>query len=159
RLSALGQMAAGFAHEVRNPLAAMAALSDSLEAEFDAGDARLEYVLRLKGLVNRMDKLVKSTLRFSQPRGPQLEPNAPATLISEPLEVLGPRLARLGDQPQVVVEPGLPSVLVDAGQIVEILLALIDNALDSVGDPRRMRVHARRAEGGVAIDVVDDGDG
>src|SRR5262249_8599113 len=115
RLSALGQMAAGFAHEVRNPLAAMAALSDALEGELGAGDPRREYALRLKSLVARMDKLVKSTLRFSHPRGPQLEACAPETLINEALEVLGPRLKTLGGRPDIAVEPGLPAIVVDSG--------------------------------------------
>jgi PAS domain S-box-containing protein len=165
RLSALGQMAAGFAHEVRNPLAAMGALSESLAAELALDDGRREYVTRIMGLVARMDNLVKSTLRFSQPKGPQMRPTPPPVLIRDALDILGPRLKKLGGgEPQVEVAPDLPALRVDPDQIVEVLLALLDNALDAVGSPQRVRVHAHRltvadGEGGVAIDLIDDGAG
>ncbi len=91
-MNALGQMAAGFAHEVRNPLAAMRSLAEALKGEMAADDPRIEYPTRMLNLTSRIDSLVKDALRFGRPKAPSFSVHAPQQLIAETFDTLAPRL-------------------------------------------------------------------
>jgi signal transduction histidine kinase len=164
RLAALGQMAMGFAHEVRNPLAAMTALCEAMAYDFAGGALERQYADRMLALIERMGDLVKGTLRFGRPETPKFGVHDPARLLDEALDLLAPRCAAAGGRPHASLAPGLPTVRVDANQAVQALVALLDNALDAVGNAKRVRVSlapcddARRGPG-VAFDVTDDGPG
>ncbi|HEU4412444.1 MAG TPA: ATP-binding protein [Polyangiaceae bacterium] len=164
RLAALGQMAMGFAHEVRNPLAAMTALCEAMTYDFSEGSPPRQYAGRMLALIDRMSDLVKGTLRFGRPEAPTFGVHEPARLLDEALELLAPRCAAAGGRPAAAAAPGLPPVRVDGGQAVQALVALLDNALDAVGRAERVRVSLApcddpRCGPGVAVDVTDDGPG
>ncbi len=164
RLAALGQMAMGFAHEVRNPLAAMTALCEAMGYGAAAGDPQRDYAVRLLGLVERMSNIVQGTLRFGRPDEPQFREHAPGRLLDEALDVLAPRWAAAGGRPRASVAPGLSAVRVDGVQAVQALVALLENAVDAVGRAERIRVAVSAAGDtrrgpGVTFDVTDDGPG
>jgi signal transduction histidine kinase len=164
RLAALGQMAMGFAHEVRNPLAAMTALCEAMAYDFADGAPQRQYADRMMALIERMGGLVKGTLRFGRPEPPRFGVHDPVRLLDEALELLAPRFDAAGGRPRAAVAPGLPPVRADGGQAVQALVALLDNALDAVGRAERVRVALSpcddpRRGPGVAFDVTDDGPG
>ena len=166
-LTAVGQMAAGFAHEIRNPLAAIRSLSDNLLMELAENDDRREYATRIVSLTRRLERFVKTSLRFAQPREPSPRPCCPRGLAEDALEVFAPRFSPGSVPPTLVADPAAPQVFVDPDQIVEVLVALVDNALDVVEAPSHVRVRVEvvgPAEGVdtgscVAIEVADDGPG
>ncbi|MCU0686896.1 MAG: PAS domain-containing protein [Polyangiaceae bacterium] len=164
RLAALGQMAMGFAHEVRNPLAAMSAICEAMALEVGEGHPQRQYAERLLGLVGRMSGIIQSTLHFGRPEPPRFRIRQPALLLDEALDVLSPRFAAAGGQLAADVAPGLPLVRVDGGQIVQALVALLVNALEAVGLTERVRVSLgpyddASFESGVVFEVSDDGPG
>jgi signal transduction histidine kinase len=166
-LTAVGQMAAGFAHEIRNPLAAIRSLSDNLLTELPEGDDRREYATRIVSLTRRLERFVRSSLRFAQPREPAARPCSALGLAEDALEVLSTRF-KTGPAVQVLrADATAPKVLVDPDQIAEVLVALLENALDVVASPDHVRVlvdvagSADGVEEGafVTIEVADDGPG
>ena len=164
RLAALGQMMAGFAHEIRNPLAAIRALSDAMLAEMSPDDSRCEYLQRMGRVLARINHLVQTSLRLGQPKPPQRTRCAVRAMISEAFDVLGPSLRIHGSMP--LVQGGdVCDVHVDERQIVETLLALLENAIESTGDASRVRVVLSPGNGSdagqstVHIAIVDDGPG
>lgn len=163
-MNALGQMAAGFAHEVRNPLAAMRSLAEALRSEMDATDPRAEYPMRMLHLVTRIDALVKSALRFGAPKPPSFKICSAVRIVEDTIETLRPRLGN-GPRPIVEIDYGLPDLRVDESQAIEVLMNLVENALDAVGEPRRVRVRVLREEQStllgnfIRIQVSDDGPG
>jgi signal transduction histidine kinase len=164
RLAALGQMAMGFAHEVRNPLAAMTALCEAMAYDVAEGAPQYQYAMRLLALIERMGAIVKGTLRFGRPEEPNFRVHQPARLLDEALELIAPRCAWVGGRPRARVAPGLAPVRVDGGQIVQVLVALFDNALDAVGRPDRICVSLEPFDDmfwgpALAFDVTDDGPG
>lgn len=170
-LTALGQMAAGFAHEVRNPLAAMRALSEALLAELPKDAAHTEYVTRILSLVSRVERIVKTSLRFAQPRPPSPGSLSPRTLVAEALEILATRFKGSKEKVRVEVDGEPPNVFVDESQGVDVVMALLENAFESTDDAARVRVRissvsASRwpsrpaaSSAGVVVEVVDDGPG
>jgi PAS domain S-box-containing protein len=168
RLSAIGNMVAGFAHEVRNPLAGIQALAEALLAETAKGDPRREYASRTLSLLQRVERFVKASLQFGEPKAAVRRRQAPQVLVATALEALAPRWGRRGTAPSVELSTDLPAVNADASQILECLLALLENALDAAGDPARVRVRVTAQDGEglidgvrhvVRFDVCDDGPG
>jgi PAS domain S-box-containing protein len=167
RLSAIGNMVAGFAHEVRNPLAGIQALAETLQAEMPKEDPRREYPARILALLARVERLIKGSLHFGEPKAPVFGRHAAAGLVATALEALAPRW-RGRPAPAVVAAEPAPAVETDHGQIVECLLALLENALEAAGDPARVQVSvhaeadAQLIEGAprvVLLDVRDQGPG
>ncbi len=165
RLIAMGHMVAGFAHEVRNPLAALKSLVEDLVADTPDDDPRTESLVRADRLVRRIEGLVRSSLQLGAPSAPLRRPHDPAALVDAAVEGLAPRWKRAGGvvtRPEI--EPGLPRVLADEDQIVQVLSVLLNNALDAADGVAHVAVRVRRAEASavgdaVAIDVEDGGPG
>lgn len=169
RLAAVSTMAAGFAHEVRNPLASVRMFGELLLAELDASGEHHDIVGRMLSQVNRIERLVRTSLRLARPERPRKGHHWPSVIVNATLEALVPRLRDMKGELDVRVEEGLPRVLCDDAQAVQILVILITNALDATQDPSGvlLRVGTRReptdfdspARRVVVFSVVDTGPG
>jgi two-component system sensor histidine kinase PilS (NtrC family) len=160
QLAALGRVAAGLAHEVRNPLAAMIGCLHLLRAD----DARLEPDnRRMLDIVwreaERLSGLVQDFLRYARPAPPRAAV-VPIRLVLEEVAqtaLLGLRSARV----EVVVEPELTGWC-DADQLRQVMWNLVVNADAAIAGAGRSGVvafRARREGAFVVIDVDDDGPG
>lgn len=165
RLSAIGSMVAGFAHELRNPLAGIQALAEALLAESEIADPRREYGTRILALLSRVERFVKEALQFGEPQPPDRQRQEPRQILERALGVLTPRWGRRG-APPATSYADTPAVFVDGDQVGECLLALIENALDAAGDASRVQVRLSTAAGlpgpeprMVRFDVCDQGPG
>jgi two-component system sensor histidine kinase HydH len=166
RLAAVGQMVSGFAHEVRNPLAGIQALSEVLLGETAIGDPRREYITRMQSLMLRVDHMLRGALAFGEPEPPQRRLHDPRRLVTNALQA--PEVQPLREDAVAVelADSTCPNVHVDGNQIVVGLIELLRNALEATdGDARRVHVRLTRqpatehVPAGVCIDVCDDGPG
>ncbi len=164
-LEALAQMAAGFAHEVRNPLAALKTLAEALSVEFQTGDSRVEYTTRIVALVARMEKLVQHSLLFARPRAPMRSRIEASKACQRAIDRLKERAPSDETRIAVAIDPQLPAGLCDEDQAVDVLLALLENALDAAGAKNRVAVNVRLdtlpnvPTLWLRFDVVDQGSG
>ncbi|XXX72033.1 ATP-binding protein [Sorangium sp. So ce134] len=171
QLAAMGQMIAGFAHEVRNPLAALKSIVEDLSAEPAADEQWGRDFSRLSGLIARIERLVRSSLRLVQPERPIRKEHDASALVASALDLLAARLrATPGGPIRVACDAGRPAVVIDEHQTVQVLVILLENAIEAAGDADRVRVriHDEPSEDGepsigrgarVYIDVEDDGPG
>ena len=167
KLAALGQLAAGVMHEINNPLAtigACVAATDGRLGEVSGpGEPAVrEYLSIIDREVERCTSIVDGLLDFSRPKG---KAKAPASLNRIVDETLG--LLRHHKRFKAVtltrdLDESLPDVIVNAEQIVQVLMALSINALDAMEGGGRLAVRtgrSRRRGDHVFVEVEDSGPG
>ena len=186
RLTSLGMLAAGMAHEIKNPLVSIKTFAQLLGDRFDDPEFREAFVDLVPSEVDRIDSIVSRLLDFARPNAPRSRDSEPkrGETLREPLnmrEVLRKVLALLDNQierNQIELETQWPDdprlVLGDAQQMHQVFLNLLLNAIDAMRDvpKRRLRVcvsHERQqahrpgrlpmAEQAVAVIVEDSGSG
>jgi signal transduction histidine kinase len=163
RLAALGQMAAGLAHEVKNPLGAIKGaaqlLSEPEDGELDPSSR--EFVGIILEEVERLDRVVRSVLEYARPA--KGNPGAVDVngIVKRTLQVLAS--ARDGaTSVEAELADDLPFVRADAEQLRQVLMNLVQNALQATNDAGKVRLFTRKRRGAadlVEIAVQDDGPG
>ncbi len=161
KLATVGRLAAGLAHEVGNPLGAIAGYAEVARTRLPAGGPPelAEAVERIAGAAARIDRTVRELLDFARPAAPALLPIDLAAPLQAAL-----RLARVQArfrEVEVALElpPGLPRVRADEHQLSQVFLNLLLNAGDAVGGAGRVTVRARAGSGAVEVEVEDSGPG
>ena len=158
RLSGLGDLAARLAHEIRNPLTAIKMQLQLLEESVPEED--VGRVQTLLNEIRRMELIVDSALTLAAPLVLHRRDLQPGALIVELAELLKPALSHRNIELQTSVDQS-PSISADADRLKQVLLNLINNAADVLGDGGIIRVSAGTVEDGntVEISVEDSGPG
>jgi two-component system, NtrC family, sensor histidine kinase PilS len=159
RLAAVGRLAAGIAHEIRNPLAAISGSIELLRqtAEAEGAHENKELMTIVIREVDRLNGLITELLEFARPRALETERLDVAATMAEMLKVFE-NDKRLGDARVELVADGAPLVEADAAQLRQVVWNLLRNAAEAApGQPIGVEV---RAEGDlVALTIRDRGPG
>lgn len=163
RLRAIGQLSAGVAHEIRNPLAGIATTAEVLSGKLEPGDDRLRYIRVILDEVTRLDGIVRNLLAFARPPRPTIAPCSVDELLERIRSLVGDQAQARGVVLQAVsAEPAI-ACLADASQITQVLLNLALNAVQACGAGDRVAVSARPESAGarewIIIDIEDTGPG
>lgn len=132
RLAALGQMAAGLAHEIRNPLAGMEVLAGLLRRRLHQRPEERELVEELHGELRRLAATVTASLDFVRPVALRREPVDAVKLLEEALEQARARVPFLGSVERDYAQ-ALPPVEADPEALRAVFTNLIANALEAMG--------------------------
>jgi signal transduction histidine kinase len=147
---------AGFAHEVRNPMASILSLTEAamLSAPHDTP------LVRIPGLVARVEALLKHALSYSKPQPPQRGYHQVGFVVDRVLGLLRPRADRVVRPRVIWVEDATTPVYVDLLHAEQILLNLVENALDVAATAVELRVTTNGLPSPhVCVAVEDDGPG
>jgi PAS domain S-box-containing protein len=143
RLASLGVLAAGIAHEIRNPLAGIKTIVQTLEEEVEADHSHREYLQRILRQVNRLDELLKAFFSYARPRPPIKKRHQMPDILHEVAILLGKRLSTGKIKFTEHYEKNLKPVYVDLNQILQVFLNLIINALDAMPNGGELTITAR----------------
>jgi signal transduction histidine kinase len=159
KLAALGELAARFAHEIRNPVTAARSLAQQLAREPGAPFAE-EHGLILEELA-RVERQVAALLRFSRRDEYRFERVDVGALVRAAVEGFRPRLEALGATLALDVAEGVHA-RADAEKLRQVVVNLVENALDAVAEAapgRRLAVAVANGGGRACVRVADDGPG
>jgi len=169
KLESIGRLAAGVAHEVKNPLALLLLGVDYLEGGIETGDPNLERILKqMRDAVQRADRIVRGLVDFSSQRSLTREAMPLHRVIDEMLLLVRHELTRSNTQVCLNVPESLPYVYLDLSKFEQVLINLIINSVHAMADTsqRRLEIRARaqslaeviKNEGARKRDVFRSGD-
>ena len=171
RLSTLGTLAAGLAHEIKNPLGGIKGAAQLLEMELSEDNELKEYTRVVLKEVQRVNRIVEELLELAAPRRLELTPVNLHKVLGD--IVLLQKRAAEGKEIAFLqqFDPSIPPILADEGLITQLFLNLIKNAVEAVAENGMVRITSRvvadysmtqkgeRRSRMVGIEVSDDGPG
>ncbi len=163
KMSAIGQLIAGIAHDLNNPLASVVGFADYLVEESGDTPAHLRGPLRaIRQEAERAAKIVRNLLGFARKHEAQRKPQPIGPLLEATLLLLKNQLMATKVEATLHLEDNLPTVQVDSNQIQQVFVNVINNAAQAIrssGKGGRITITATQWLDGVAVIVEDDGPG
>jgi hypothetical protein len=160
RFAAVGELATGLAHEIKNPLAGLSGALELLAEDLAADQRHAEVVGEMRHQVQRLTHTMESLLSFARPPKARLR----ATDVNGSLEKVlflirqQRRTTRVEIQPDLAAS--LPQVLADPAQLEQVFLNVCLNAVQAMGDQGgTLGIRSREREGRVAVEISDSGPG
>jgi signal transduction histidine kinase len=132
KLAALGTLAAGIAHEIRNPLLAMKARLHGLNRAIRPNSPEHENAAVIGQEIKRLERIVSDFLEFARPAEPRMQWMEASALLTQVTVLLAGHLGQAGIELEVDCPSGL-RLRVDPQQIEQVLINLVQNAADSIG--------------------------
>ncbi|MGH8410713.1 MAG: sensor histidine kinase, partial [Pseudomonas sp.] len=159
RLHALGEVAMGLAHEIRNPLGIIKTATQLLHRRADLPETdkrHLEYVI---SEVSRINDLITEFLDFAKPSAPLRTVQAARPVVEEILGFCGPELATHNIDAQIDDAAPGATIYADAKQLKQACLNLILNAIDAMPGGGRLTLGIHSVGGNTVISIGDTGEG
>ncbi|HWA56308.1 MAG TPA: ATP-binding protein, partial [Gemmatimonadales bacterium] len=161
KLSAIGQLIAGVAHDLNNPLTSVVGFADFLAESTDVPPRIREPLRVIQQEAERASNIVKNLLSFAR-RQETRQSAALAPILEATVALFRNQLSSEAITLELDLAPDLPPLDLNPNQIQQVFVNLIQNAaqaIQSAGRPGTIRVLTRRWMEGVAIEVSDDGPG
>lgn len=160
RFAAVGEVATGLAHEIKNPLAGLSGALELLAEDLAANPRHAEVVGEMRHQVQRLTHTMESLLSFARPPKAKLRASDVNGTLDKVLFLI--RQQCRGTQVEIVPElgQGLPAVLADPSQLEQVFLNLCLNAVQAMtGKGGTLTLRSREGDGHVFVEVADSGPG
>ncbi|HMK65847.1 MAG TPA: ATP-binding protein, partial [Thermodesulfobacteriota bacterium] len=156
-LSAMGQLAAGVAHEIKNPLNAISLVVQRLSKEFIPGDPEeQEEYKKFTGVVrseiDRVNRIIGQFLMISKPLNTRLEEQSVADILDYVLEVLGEEIRQKEIKIQKQWPDDLPPIRCDRFQLTQAFLNIVQNSLEAMAPGGEIEVGLAQVPAGGTVD-------
>lgn len=163
RLASIGEMAAGIAHEIKNPLAGISAAVTIIRDDMAADDPRGTILSEVVDQVKRLDKTVSDLLFFGKPSPPELTRVDINTILETTLKFASQHRSGVNIEKRIELQPKLPPVYADDKQMQQVFLNIILNAYQAMTTGGVLGIKSMLSVRGganfVRVDVSDTGAG
>lgn len=161
RLKALGTLAAGIAHEIRNPLATINFNAQMLQRELGLDVAQRQMFEDMLQEVKKIDRIVQQVLHFAKPREPQFGPNSLNDVVRYCLDLTRVSLRKSAVEVSVQLDESLPPMIMDFSQISQVVMNLLINAIEAMPEGGKLSVRNYRQDDppSLVVQVSDTGAG
>lgn len=163
RLAGVGRLAAGIAHEVGNPLAAILGYADVLLSETDARplppELRRDVLERVRAETERIHHIIQELLDYARPPRDEVEEVSVERAVDAARSLVRAQARTRGVTIELNLPAALPPVRASAGRLTQVILNLMLNAADATRGAGKVTIDARVDGDRVIIGVADDGPG
>lgn len=160
KLAALGQLVAGVAHELNNPLTGIIGYTELLSDEVTHEGAS-KKVTKLGNEARRMHRIVSGLLRFARQSNSSERAAPLESALRDALQLREFHVRKLGIDVRVEIEPALPALAIGEDELKQILLNLLSNSVDALEESREriIRIYAHREGHRIRFAFEDSGPG
>ncbi len=159
KLSSIGLLAAGVAHEVNTPLAVISTYAQMLQRQTSADDQRARLLDKISKQTFRASEIVNSLLNFSRTSPTAFDEVNLNRVIQESLLLIEHQLAKAGVRLELDLEEQIPSIKGNSGKLQQVFLNLFLNARDAMESGGTLTVRSRAQGDAIGVDVIDTGHG
>ena len=159
KLSSIGLLAAGVAHEVNTPLAVISTYAQMLAKQVAEDQQQSALLEKIAKQTFRASEIVNSLLNFSRTSPHQFSEVDLGKVIRETLTLVEHQLGKAGIQVEAEIHEALPLIRGNAGQLQQVFLNLFLNARDAMGQSGTLAIKAWEGSHGVEVEVADTGPG
>ena len=132
RLTTIGTMAAGMAHEIKNPLQSIKTFTQLLTKRYDDHDFRKTFSEVVPPEVQRIDDIVTQLLDFARPKPVEFRPQDLEQIVRDVMALMANQLTKLGISVKLSIPPNARMVTGDVQQLKQVFLNLFLNAIDAM---------------------------
>lgn len=160
KLAALGQLVAGVAHELNNPLTGIIGYAELLSDEVKH-EAALKKVAKVGNEARRMHRIVSGLLRFARQSHPSERSANFEAALHDALQLREFHLRKFAIHVQAEIEPALPCLAISEDELKQIVLNLLNNSIDALEESRERIIHirAQRHSNRIVLAFDDSGPG
>jgi len=165
KISTLGQIAAGIAHEVKNPLAGIQSIVSAIILDFQDDDIRKSQIEQIGKEVARINQLLENSFAFARTKKPQFTQSDLNEVVKSVINLLSIDFQKKGIICRYEVGSDVPKFRFDPTQIHQVVLNLVMNAVDSMTSGGTLfinlvhKVAPRHVKGFVILEITDTGSG
>jgi two-component system, sporulation sensor kinase E len=157
RLAALGELSSQVAHEIRNPLTAIGGFARSIQRRLGKGDADRKAVDIIVKETDRLERILTEQLCFARLSPPDLKPGSINCVIQEVLDLFREKLEAKKAVLRPELEPDLPEVMIDSDKMKQVLINILQNAVDNIAENGNIRIGSYRKEHTLEVRIANDG--
>ncbi len=157
KLSAVGQLAAGVAHEIRNPLTALKGFAQLLTSA--CGDPAKRYLDIMQNELDRIDVILNELLILAKPQAVRFRPQPIGTVLQEVITLLSTQAIMKNVVIESSVDPRGPMVNCEKNQLKQVFVNIIKNAIEAMPNGGRLSITAETDSDMVCIQFSDEGEG
>lgn len=159
KMAAIGQLAAGLAHEIYNPLNVISGFTEVLLKQDSRPEAEKKHLSEIYRETGRCQNLIAELLRFAKPKKEGRAPADIAVILAETASLVQAQAKTQGIAVSLEVQEGLPQVMADKDQLKQVFLNLLLNACQAMPGGGELSAKAYVIGGAVAVDIKDTGVG
>jgi len=165
KMSAIGQLIAGVAHDLNNPLASVVGFSDLLGEAPDVPPRLAEPLAVIRQEAERASSIVRNLLSFARRQEGERQLQSIRPILESTHQLLKNQLLAARIELTLTFEPGLPEVEVHANQIKQVFINIINNAAQAIASTRakqgggRIDIVTRCEPDGLSVNISDNGPG
>lgn len=159
RLSALGELSAGMAHEIRNPLGSIKGAVEIIKDDYTAEEAKYEFIQILIRETDRLNQIVQEFLGFAKPKNPELQFVDLNESLESVLTLAAQQARKAGVKVEKKLDPAIGKRSLDAGLLKQAFLNLILNAIQAMPDGGSLSVKSSLRNGALEVTIADTGIG
>ncbi|WP_019153023.1 PAS domain-containing sensor histidine kinase [Robertmurraya massiliosenegalensis] len=156
-LSVVGQLAAGIAHEIRNPMTALKGFIQLLEDTI--ADDHSMYFGVIKTELNRIDSIINEFLVLAKPQATKYLEKDIVQIMRETIELLRPQAVLHNVQFQLELENHIPPIYCEPNQLKKVFINIIKNAIEVMSSGGYIYISMKEEEGYIYISIQDEGEG